>query len=154
MSERYVLLLRESDPRIAPDACASQEHALRHEVAARGGRVVAVAADLCRPATAGTPRWYAHQYTPPSAYHPRDALGPDELISQQGSRYELDMTYRNLLLGVRYHGYDTAPPSGAQGPDLGPIALITDYAAQVLVRTRAYARSHTHDRWPASPTQG
>jgi hypothetical protein len=40
MSERYVLLLRESDPRIAQDACASQEHALRHEVAARGGRVV------------------------------------------------------------------------------------------------------------------
>jgi hypothetical protein len=59
------------------------------------------------------------------------------------------MTYRNLLPGVRYQGYDTAPPSGAQGPDLGPIALITDYAAQLLVRTRAYARTHTQDTWPA-----
>jgi DNA invertase Pin-like site-specific DNA recombinase len=46
MSERYVLLLRESDPKGAKEACESQQHALENEVRARGGHVVDVVADL------------------------------------------------------------------------------------------------------------
>jgi DNA invertase Pin-like site-specific DNA recombinase len=46
MSERHVLLLRESEQRHAQAACASQQHALEKEVAARGGHVVAVVSDL------------------------------------------------------------------------------------------------------------
>jgi hypothetical protein len=99
-------------------------------------------------------RRLAHQYPPHHGRHPAHALGPDELINDgtcacpgyQGFQYGLQMTYRNLVLTVTYNGYD-----GRERRALAhdAVALITDYAAQVLVRTRAYARTHTHDRWPA-----
>jgi site-specific DNA recombinase len=46
VSKRYCLLLRESTEKNAEAACESQRYALEKEVAARGGHVVAVVADL------------------------------------------------------------------------------------------------------------
>ena len=105
-------------------------------------------------------RRYVHQFPVHNGRHPAHALGPDELISDgmyagrpsyQGFQYVLEMTYRNLVITVSYNGYDAHMRSILAAE---AIALITDKAAQELVRIRAYARSHTQDRWPASPTQG
>ena len=99
-------------------------------------------------------RCWAHQFPVHNGHHPAHALGPDELISDgmyagrpsyQGFQYVLQMTYRNLVIRVSYNGYDAHMRSILADE---AIALITDKAAQELVRIRAYARSHTHDRWP------
>jgi hypothetical protein len=105
--------------------------------------------------TRASARRYVHQFPVHNGHHPAHALGPDELISDgmyadrpsyQGFQYVLQMTYRNLVITASYNGYDAHMRSILAAE---AIALITDKAAQELVRIRAYARSHTHDRWPA-----
>lgn len=138
-------------PAPAPEMCLAPDQYSYSQGIPLPGAIVDITVTVLR--TRASARRWAHRFRPHHGRHPAGALGPDELISDgtcacpgsTGFQYLLQMTYRNLVLTVTYNGYD-----GRERRALAhdAMALLTDYAAQVLVRTRAYARTHTHDRWP------